>query len=151
MASEKQITANRANAQRSTGPRTWAGRARSSRNAYRHGLSVPMQAVPQLVEKLAKALAGNTAGAIELGAADALAAAQLELKRIRTTRMAALETDLNSMDPQALRDLLALERYERLALSRRKAALRRLGEVSSPRGDATGRGSDREDIGLGIC
>src|SRR3984893_13113796 len=42
MASEKQIAANRANAQKSTGPRTAAGRLKSSRNALRHGLSVPL-------------------------------------------------------------------------------------------------------------
>jgi hypothetical protein len=38
MASEKQTEANRANARRSTGPRTAAGKARTSRNAIKHGL-----------------------------------------------------------------------------------------------------------------
>jgi hypothetical protein len=41
MASEKQIAASRANAKRSTGPKTAAGRLKSSRNAYRHGLLCP--------------------------------------------------------------------------------------------------------------
>ncbi len=39
MASEKQILANRANAKRSTGPRTAFGRSRSRRNALKHGLT----------------------------------------------------------------------------------------------------------------
>lgn len=39
MASEKQILANRANAKRSTGPRTGFGRARSRRNSLKHGLT----------------------------------------------------------------------------------------------------------------
>ena len=39
MVSERRIEANRKNAQRSTGPRTSAGRARSSMNALRHGIT----------------------------------------------------------------------------------------------------------------
>jgi hypothetical protein len=39
MASEKQILANRANAKKSTGPRTSFGRQRSRRNALKHGLT----------------------------------------------------------------------------------------------------------------
>lgn len=39
MTSEAQIEANRRNSQRSTGPRTEAGKARSRRNALRHGLA----------------------------------------------------------------------------------------------------------------
>jgi len=39
MPSEKQIAANRLNACLSTGPRTEAGKAQSSRNAMIHGLA----------------------------------------------------------------------------------------------------------------
>jgi len=38
MASQKKIDANRANARKSTGPRTAAGKAASRANAYRHGM-----------------------------------------------------------------------------------------------------------------
>src|SRR6185312_17293070 len=132
MATAKQIAANRANAKKSTGPRTAAGRAKSSRNAYRHGLSLPMQPDPQAIEVLAKAIAGETAGEIELRAARALAEAQLELKRIRTTKVAAIPTDLKHMfNSRTLARVCALNRYERQAASRRKAAQRWLEEIAS--------------------
>ena len=38
MATKKQIAANRKNAKKSTGPKTAKGKARSSRNALKHGL-----------------------------------------------------------------------------------------------------------------
>lgn len=46
MASEKQIAANRRNAQKSTGPRTEAGKARSRLNAVTHGLNAHVETLP---------------------------------------------------------------------------------------------------------
>ena len=45
--SEKQIEANRRNAQRSTGPRTAEGKARSSLNNLRHGLTGQITVLPE--------------------------------------------------------------------------------------------------------
>jgi hypothetical protein len=42
MATEKQLLANRANARKSTGPRTQAGKARSRLNSRKHGLTAKM-------------------------------------------------------------------------------------------------------------
>jgi hypothetical protein len=62
MATEKQIAANRANAKFSTGPKTLAGRLKSSRNAYRHGLSCPFAGGPVMSARggaIAHALIGE--------------------------------------------------------------------------------------------
>ena len=47
MVSDKQLEANRANAQKSTGPRTEEGKRRSSLNATRHGLTGQVIVVPE--------------------------------------------------------------------------------------------------------
>ena len=46
MATEAQIEANRANAQKSTGPRTPAGKEKASQNALKHGLLARQVVVP---------------------------------------------------------------------------------------------------------
>ena len=46
MATDKQIAANRLNAQLSTGPRTEEGKAASSRNAIKHGLFTEALLIP---------------------------------------------------------------------------------------------------------
>jgi hypothetical protein len=125
MATEKQIAANRANAKRSTGPKTKAGRLKSSRNAYRHGFSCPLRFDPVTfakVDALAQALAGKEANQETLTSATEFTRAQLELLRIRATRtelMAKIESNRNT---QELRRLVALDRYERYAHTKRRRA-----------------------------
>src|ERR1700730_16202069 len=46
MSSDKQTAANRANAQKSTGPTTAQGKAKASRNALKHGLSGDGEVLP---------------------------------------------------------------------------------------------------------
>ena len=46
MISEKQLEANRRNAQQSTGPKTTEGKAQSSRNNLRHGLTGQISLLP---------------------------------------------------------------------------------------------------------
>ena len=46
MATQSQIEANRNNAKQSTGPRTQAGKQRSSRNALKHGLRAEQSVIP---------------------------------------------------------------------------------------------------------
>ena len=73
MATEKQIAANRANARRSTGPRTALGKLTSSRNALRHGLSIPRQpehAGLEEIHALVQALVEKDPSEIKLVAAN---------------------------------------------------------------------------------
>jgi hypothetical protein len=126
MATDRQIAANRANALRSTGPKTAAGLAKSSRNAYRHGFSCPLPSDPVTLAKvdaLAQVLAGKQAKAEDLMSASEFSEAQLELLRIRSTRtalMSKIEFIIGST--QELHRLVALDRYERYAHPKRRRA-----------------------------
>src|SRR5262249_35017720 len=91
MATERQIAANRRNAQNSTGPRSRAGKKRVSRNSYRHGLSYGVAATTEFakrVEDLAQKIAGRGADAVTLEIARSIARAELDLVQIRRVRVA---------------------------------------------------------------
>ena len=130
MATDKQIAANRANCKRSTGPKNAAGQSKSCRNAFRHGLSLPLSADPQTqakIEALAEAVAGDSATAEQLGAARQFAAAHLDLTRIRNA-CAQVTSKLSTqpIDPHSVRRLCGFDRYERRAWTKRKYAAREL-------------------------
>jgi hypothetical protein len=83
MATDRQIAANRSNGSLGRGPKTSAGKARSSRNALKHGLSIPIKRDKTLrrqIELLARVLAQSEAGNV-FGQARAAAEAELELAR----------------------------------------------------------------------
>src|SRR5215475_1858595 len=89
-ANEKILAANRANAARSTGPRTRAGKAAVARNALRHGLSLPVLADPALapeVAALAARIIGEGADPARHAAALRIAEAQVDILRIRRVRL----------------------------------------------------------------
>lgn len=135
MASINKIAANRANACKSTGPKSESGKRRASKNARRHGLSIPIVADPtwsgQIVS-LANKIAGKNALPVSLEIAKLVAAAQLDVMRVRSARQQLLSCTLKCgelspvefgrvrMDDQ----LSKLDRYERRALSRRRRAIR---------------------------
>ena len=110
MASNRQIKANRENAKRSTGPKTEAGKARSRRNALRHGLSRP--------------ISGPTDGEVRAATLDGiakpaeLARSRLDITRIFSARAALLEAFLNDPDPNVAKALLGINRYEAKAFAR---------------------------------
>jgi hypothetical protein len=139
MTSKAKIEANRANARRSTGPRTAAGKARASRNALRHGLNTPIEADhPQLAIIEAWALRFCNSPSTPARHARAAAMAQAELSRVRAAKVTALRLAAERVEaaPKAiltaraliasLPDLLKLDGYERKARSKRDKAFREL-------------------------
>ena len=93
MASERQIEANRRNARLSTGPRSASGKRRSSKNAFRHGLSRPLFGAEftRELETLARQIVGETTGELAMELARAAAAAELDLARIRQVKIGLIE------------------------------------------------------------
>jgi hypothetical protein len=122
MTTQRQVAANRANSQKSTGPQSAAGKSRAAQNARRHGLSVPVWIDPKLaaeIEELALEIAGDDAPATIQVLARAVAKAQIDLNRVRQARHRLLDKAL--VRPTG--SLNGLDRYESRALSRRKKAI----------------------------
>ena len=134
MATDRQVASNRRNGALSRGPKTLAGKARSSRNAVKHGLSIAItsdRASSREIEVLARKLAG---AGDSLGQARLAAEAELELNRVRGAFEAVLmragvvgggvdEAERAAALIRALPELEKLDRYERRAFSKRKRAL----------------------------
>ena len=142
MASERKIAANRRNSQRSTGPRTAAGKTRVRRNALRHGLAATILRDPAIkaeVDHVAAAICGKGAELAQREWALIIAESEALLSRIRAARVDLIEqmspilpgqeadgSQLTLPNPdQLLTQLLRLERYESAALSRRTRAAAR--------------------------
>src|SRR5688572_3683760 len=97
ISSERKREANRANAKRSTGPRTAAGKAASRCNARRHGLAVPVGNDPaeaERIEAIAHLLMGGASDLVSLGYARLVAEDSLELVRIAAVRYSIIATAL---------------------------------------------------------
>jgi len=104
LTSEKQRRANQANAKAGRGPKTKAGKARSARNALRHGLSIPVRKEPLLsihAEKVALKLAGPDPDEILLDRARAVGEAE-DLNRVRARRNALVGQLLADLQDQPL-------------------------------------------------
>src|SRR6266545_2034150 len=136
--SARKRAANRRNALLSTGPQTLAGKARAARNARRHGLTLSARLDPARardIEALARAIAGSKAGAECRERADRIAAAQIELIRVRQARRDLMAG--GRFTRAFIRRLASLDRYERRAFSGRKSAIRRFDRAQQWYGGTT--------------
>jgi zona occludens toxin (predicted ATPase) len=130
--SQRKIEANRFNAKKSTGPKTRCGRARSAKNARRHGLSLSVfadLAYTAEIERMATEIVSRSEDRATIELARRVTEAQMDLTRIRRTRHSLLERNggLNKISEDVFKQLIAMDRYERRAVSRRKFAMRELG------------------------
>ena len=94
MTSERKTASNGTNTSRSTGPKTAGGKYRASRNARRHGLSARGAANPFIrgrIEQLTDIFAGPEADIMRRELAAAVADAQIDLTRVRATKISLLE------------------------------------------------------------
>jgi hypothetical protein len=93
MATERQIAANRRNGQKSTGPRSAAGKKRASRSSFRHGLRAGIAFGAERakdIEQLAREIAGASTDAIILEAARAAAQAEFDIAQVRQVKVAVI-------------------------------------------------------------
>jgi hypothetical protein len=149
MTSQQKLASNRANAQKSTGPRSKGGKARSACNALKHGLAAPITLdndTAMQIASLARSLVGEQAHNSPIWIyAQQIAEAELDLVRIRQARVQAWNqqaaewanlTEHSLPDERAIQTykvlcslLTRIDRYERRALSRRRTAIGALNEV----------------------
>jgi hypothetical protein len=116
LASRRQIIANRCNAQKSTGPRTTAGKHRSRFNAVRHGLTAETvidvcenaDEYQILVKRMIRAYRPRSVVEHEL-------VVRLASLLWRLRRATAIETGLFSIQAQILRDLKVRRGYHNWA------------------------------------
>jgi hypothetical protein len=136
MATDRQIAANRRNAQKSTGPRTAAGKRRAAHNAYRHGLSTVTgsAADDEAVESLALVIVAGSRDPQHLESARSAARAYLELAQIRQIKADITQRmlEFGAVGPEELlRARRAESRYMAALLRRQRQKPERLKPIDA--------------------
>ena len=133
MSSAKRVLANRANGRKSQGPKTLAGKMRSRRNAWRHGLSTINRSngvYAKEIEDIAKAICEPDDHPLLREQAAVIAECEAIIRHVSNQRRIILERELSRFfgdEYAAMRhatpELTRLDRYEHRARSRRKRAI----------------------------
>ena len=134
MASEKQISANRANALKGHGPRSAGGKARASRNAIRHGLSANIWKQASAVMSIELLTQLFRADGYSEQKARLAAVAEYQTKAIRNVRCRIGEQVFEAADGRGpeetlaknLRRLQRIDRYEKRITSLKRRVLRKM-------------------------
>ena len=121
MASKRQIKANRKNAARSTGPRTFAGKQRVRRNALRHGLSRCLRENADEILSLARSI--ETLFRNDADVSFGIAHAKSGIAGVRSARHALLTAYLADLPMEKAKALRGLDRYERAMLTKQRKIL----------------------------
>jgi hypothetical protein len=114
LTNDRKTKANRANARASAGPNTVHGRARSAGNAFRHGLSLPIQsdqALGEQAQALARQIAGPNASTQIQTLACRVADAEIDLRRVRLARHQLLSQALSNLANASEVAMAARERF----------------------------------------
>jgi hypothetical protein len=118
-----------------TGPRTPAGKMRSRRNARRHGLAVPLHLDSEYsaqIESVSRQIAGQSASEAVIRLTRSAAEAQLDVISCRQARCRVIEAATGDRQyvlnrkRSLVKELIAIDRYERRALLRRNRALQNI-------------------------
>ncbi|WP_298872720.1 hypothetical protein [uncultured Bradyrhizobium sp.] len=125
MTSKRQIEANRANARKSSGPKTALGKALSSRNALRHGLSCQAQVSCELRRLWSDLMVDEQPQTVAM-----LADAAETFRRVRAIRLPLLAKLLNEPSLEVIEHIRRLDRYNRSAQAKQKLALRQRAQFS---------------------
>jgi hypothetical protein len=117
VSSERQILANRRNAQKSTGPKTEAGKKKARMNALRHGLSAQtMELAPEFLQQFPEgrhSLNGGLRAAATLGLVQLHRYRSALLVKLNASLCAGQSPEASLTSGQLIKKLLALDRYER--------------------------------------
>jgi hypothetical protein len=134
MASEKQISANRANALKGRGPCSAGGKARASRNATRHGLAANIWKQASAVRSVEQLTQLFRAGGYSEQKARLAAVAEYQTKSIRNVRSRMGEQIFEAVDGRGpeetlaknLRRLQGIDRYEKRIASLKKRVFQKM-------------------------